>query len=194
MSKNQHDDELDKSDTEHKPAPAQEGEAETEQVIDAVSAFEEERDVEQILAELEAQAAEYLDGWQRARAELANYKKRMERERETLANTLRGDVILALLPVLDDFDLAMNSQSDDIASLEWAGGIALIYRKLQNLLTEFNVTEIEALGQPFAPMMHDAVMQREEPGVESGTVVEVIRKGYLIGEKVLRPSMVVVAA
>ncbi len=141
----------------------------------------------------QAQVAEYLDGWQRARAELANYKKRIDRERAELESMLRSDTIKRLLPVLDDFDRAMDNMPEDIAGREWVEGVALIYRKLQGQLIEMGVSEIEALGQPFDPTQHEAVMQRAVPNVESGHVAEVLRKGYMIKDWVLRPAMVVVA-
>lgn len=150
--------------------------------------------LEDQLAEAQAQAAEYLDGWQRARAELANFKKRTERERSNWQSSLRGEVIVGLLPVLDDFDRAMENMPDDIEDHDWVAGIALIYRKFQTQLKEQGVEEIEALGKPFDPELHDAVMQRDDEDAESGTVVEVLRKGYKLGDKVIRPSLVIVAA
>lgn len=152
-----------------------------------------EKESAAVISELEAKVAEYLDGWQRSRAELANYKKRTDRERDQLSYVLRGEVVLAVLPVLDDFDLAMNNLPEDLSQHEWVSGISIIYRKLQNQLAELGVTQIDALGQPFDPNLHEAVMQREVEGAESNTVVEVMRKGYMIGERVLRPSMVMVA-
>ncbi len=152
------------------------------------------RAVEEQLAEAKAQAAEYLDGWQRARAELANFRKRTERERGEWESTLRGSVIAQLLPILDDFDRAMDNLPPDGQAQEWVEGIALIHRKLQNQLAELGVTEIEAQGKPFDPELAEALMQRESPDHPSGEVIEVVRKGYLIDGRVLRPAMVVVAA
>jgi len=151
---------------------------------------------EEQLAEVEAKANEYLDGWQRARAELANYKKRTEREREQWKQTLQSDILIGLLMVLDDFDRALENKPDlpegDGAS-EWAGGIELIYKKFVGQLDELGVTTIEAINEPFDPAYHEAVMEAESPDHEAGHVMEVVRKGYMIGDKVLRPSMVVVA-
>ncbi len=152
------------------------------------------RAVEDQLAEAKAQAAEYLDGWQRARAELANFRKRTERERSQWESTLRGDAIAQLLPVLDDFDRAMENLPPDGQAQEWVEGIALIYRKLQHQLVELGVSEIEAQGKPFDPELAEALMQRESADYASGEVVEVVRKGYLIDGRVLRPAVVVVAA
>ena len=145
------------------------------------------------LAAAEAQAAEYLSGWQRARAELDNYRKRTERERAQWRASIRGEVIEPLLPILDDFTRAVESRPDGLADDEWANGVELIYRKLQNTLEAMGVTEIEALGEPFDPNRMEAAMQRNVPDAEPETVVEVLRKGYEIEGRVLRPPMVVVA-
>lgn len=155
---------------------------------------EASRAVEDQLADAKAQAAEYLDGWQRARAELANFRKRTERDRSQWESTLRGDAIAQLLPVLDDFDRAMENLPPDGQAQEWVEGIALIYRKLQHQLVELGVSEIEAQGKPFDPELAEALMQRESADYAPGEVVEVVRKGYLIDGRVLRPAVVVVAA
>lgn len=151
-------------------------------------------DLQAQLEEAQAQAAEYLDGWQRARAELANFRKRNERERSQWQIELRAEAIESLLPVLDDFDRAMDNLSDDIREHDWVSGIALIYRKFQTQLNELGVREIPAAGEMFDPELHDAMMSREEPDTESGTIIEVLRKGYTLNERVIRPALVVVAS
>jgi molecular chaperone GrpE len=170
---------------ENQTAFAGEGQAETT----AAPAAPEDR-----VAELEAQAAEYLDGWQRARAELANFRKRTERDREQMASVLRGDVVKQLLPVVDDFDLAVGSLPEDLEGHDWINGVLLIHRKLQSTLAELGVSEIDALGQPFDPAYHEAVMQRESAEHEPHIVIEVMRKGYMIEDRVLRPAMVAVSS
>ncbi len=166
---------------------------ETQEAGQAEAEQEEQADLEAQLAQAQVQVAEYLDGWQRARAELANYKKRVERERDLVRTQLRGDVIAALLPVLDDLDRAMETLPPDLDGHEWVEGLRLIHRKFQTGLTEMGVVEIEAAGQPFDPERHEAVMQRSDPAVEPGMVLEVLRKGYLIDNRVLRAAMVVVS-
>ncbi len=151
-------------------------------------------DLQAQLEEAQAQAAEYLDGWQRARAELANFRKRNERERSQWQIELRAEAIESLLPVLDDFDRAMDNLSDDIREHDWVSGIALIYRKFQTQLNELGVREIPAAGEMFDPELHDAMMSREEPDTESGTIIEVLRKGYTLNERVIRPALVAVAS
>lgn len=169
-------------------ATAQDAAAETDAEAEAGTA-----ELQALLDEAKAEAAEYLDGWQRARAELANFRKRTERDRGQWQISLRGEVINSLLPVLDDFDLAMDNLPDDIKDHDWVAGIALIYRKFQTQLQEQGVEEIPADGEPFDPEVHEAVMRRPEPEAESGTVIEVLRKGYKLEDRVIRPSLVVVA-
>ncbi len=142
----------------------------------------------------QAQAAEYLDGWQRARAELANYRKRVERERADWEVELRAETIKQLLPVLDDFDRAMASLPEHLREDEWVSGVCLIYSKFQTVLRKLEVEEIDALGKPFDPQRHEAVMQRADGSGDPDHVIEVVRKGYVMRDRVLRPAMVVVAA
>jgi molecular chaperone GrpE len=156
----------------------------------------EESELEALRAELakaQAQAAEYLDGWQRARAEFANYKKRVEAERELLRQASNEALLLKLLPVVDDFERAFQTLPEDLADVPWVDGIKLILRKLQGILDSENVTPIEAIGQPFDPLLHQAVMQEETTEHPDGHVIEEMQRGYRLGERVLRPSMVKVA-
>jgi molecular chaperone GrpE len=155
--------------------------------------IEEVPDLETQLKEAEAQAAEYLDGWQRARAELANYKKRAERERGQLVSMIKADVILDLVPILDDLELAVENLPQDLDGHEWASGVLLIQRKLVALLEEMGLEEIEAVGQPFDPELHEAVMQMPSDEHEPGIVVDVLRKGYRMDDRIIRAAMVRVA-
>jgi len=146
------------------------------------------------LGEVQAQAAEYLDGWQRARAEFTNYKKRVEAERENLRRTGNEALLLKLLPVVDDFQRAAQRLPEDLADVPWVEGMAMILRKLQAVLESENVTCMEAVGQPFDPQWHQAVMQEETTEHPDGIVIEELQQGYRLGERVLRPSMVKVAS
>ncbi len=171
-----------------------EAEPETEAEAEAEAETETETpDLQALLEEAKAEAAEYLDGWQRARAELANFRKRTERDRSQWQIMLRGEAINSLLPVLDDFDLAMENLPDDLQDHDWVAGIVLIHRKFQTTLQEQGVEEIPAAGEPFDPEVHEAVMRRPDPEAESGTVIEVLRKGYKLEDRVIRPALVVVA-
>jgi molecular chaperone GrpE len=145
------------------------------------------------LEEQKAKAAEYLDGWQRARAEFANYKKRIEKEQEEMIKSANGAFISRLLPVMDDFERAFQTLPLDLISLTWLEGIALIQRKLQILLEQEDVAVIETEGQIFDPTLHQAVTHEESEEHEEGQIIGEVQKGYKMGDKVLRPSLVRVA-
>ena len=143
----------------------------------------------------QAKAAEYLDGWQRARAELANYKRRIEKEQSEIYQNAAGRIIGRYLEVLDDFDRAMKERpaADNGDLAKWADGTALIYRKLQNVLDAEGVTRIEAEGKEFDPAVHEAVTQEPCDTHPTGHVIAVVRQGYKLGDKVIRPALVRVA-
>jgi molecular chaperone GrpE len=141
------------------------------------------------LAQAEAQAAEYKDQYLRAAADYKNFKRRVEIERAELIRSAGADLILKLLPVLDDFDRAVASIPPEIAATPWWGGTQLIAHKLRLLLESQNVKAIEALGQDFDPNFHEAVLYEDAEG-KDGKVIGELQKGYKLGERVLRPSMV----
>jgi len=147
-------------------------------------------ELEKQLAEAQALAAEYKDGWQRSVAEFQNYRRRIETERAETYQSAVGGIIKRYLPVLDDMERAIGSRPAD---LPWADGVELICRKLQSILEAEGLKRIEAEGQKFDPNFHEAISQEPADGVESGTVLAVIRNGYMLGERVIRPAMVRVA-
>jgi molecular chaperone GrpE len=152
--------------------------------------------VQALQAELDkaqAQAAEYLDGWQRSRAEFANYKRRVEAEREELRRASNEALLLKLLPVVDDFERAFQKIPQEWAASPWVSGISMILRKLQALLESQGVVPIQAAGQPFNPQQHEAVLLEETAEHPDGTVTAEIQRGYRLGERVLRPAQVKVA-
>lgn len=166
----------------------------TELPVDEEEAPAADMSVEEKLAAAEAQAAEYLDGWQRARAEFANARKRLEKSRIEARRNATVEVIGRLLPVLDDFGRALDNVPEAIADDDWFEGMALIHRKLTGILEAENIEPIEAVGVPFDPNYHEAVMQEESDEYESGTVIKELQGGYRLGERVIRPAMVIVAA
>lgn len=148
--------------------------------------------IEELQAQLDeekSKAQSYLASWQRAAADLQNYKRRVEQEREEAARWANASLILNILPVLDDLERALKSLDSRLAGLTWIEGIYQIYRKFQAALGASGVTEIPADGEMFDPRVHEAVMYA--PG-EEGRVVSVVQKGYKLGERVLRPAMVIV--
>ncbi len=150
-------------------------------------------ELEQKLAQAEAQAAEYLDNWRRSIAELSNARKRMQREQEDFIRNASERVLEKLLPVMDDMDRAFANVPADQANCDWVNGFRLIQRKLQGVLDSEGVTPIAAEGQHFDPALHHAVTHEEADGVESGFVIAEVARGYLLGDKILRPAMVRVA-
>ncbi len=141
------------------------------------------------LAQAEAQAADYKDQYLRAAADYKNFKRRSEIERSELIRSAGADLILKLLPVVDDFDRSIASIPPEIASTPWWGGTQLIAHKLRLLLESQNVKTIEATGQEFDPNLHEAVLYEEAEG-QDNKVIAVLQNGYKLGERVLRPSMV----
>src|SRR5512135_3237771 len=125
-------------------------------------------DAEAKAKEMEAKAAQNLDGWQRAVAEFQNYKKRMDRDRESDKAIMKGDLIKRFLPVLDDLERALQNPSEDQA---WVSGIELIKRKLQSILDSEGLKRIEAEGQLFDPNFHEAISFESADGTESGRVI-----------------------
>jgi molecular chaperone GrpE len=140
-----------------------------------------------------AKATEYLDGWQRSRADFANYKKRVERDNADFSATLSASVLTRILPALDDFNLAMKNAPTEGESVKWAEGIALVHKKLNAILENEGIKRIEAEGQPFDPNVHEAVVHADSPEHESGHVIEILRQGYKLGDRILRPVLVKVA-
>ncbi|PJF48075.1 MAG: nucleotide exchange factor GrpE [Candidatus Thermofonsia Clade 3 bacterium] len=146
------------------------------------------------LKEAQAKADEYLDGWQRARAEFANYKKRQEQQNADLRAFATLDLIRKLLPIQDDFERAAKTLPEGIAHMTWIEGVMLIQRKLKLILESEGVKEIEVRkNDPFDPTLHEAISHDEAEGVESGHIIEELQKGYKIGDRVIRPTLVRVA-
>ena len=145
---------------------------------------------EQALAEEKATAERYLANWQRAEADLANYKKRTEQEKSEFTASANSLLMLSILPILDDLERAFSSIPDNLVRLTWVEGIGLIHRKLESVLQAQGLTEIQAIGQPFDPTLHEAVMHEE--GGEEGIVKGELQKGYKLYGRVIRPSLVVV--
>ncbi|HET6478043.1 MAG TPA: nucleotide exchange factor GrpE [Dehalococcoidales bacterium] len=167
-------------------------ESEEKPNIDAVPEVTETEDLEklkQALAEEKAKAEANLAGWQRAQADFMNFKRRSEQEREEYTHFANANLILEFLPVLDDLERALEHTPVKLARMAWVDGVNLIYRKFRATLEAQGLTQIEALGKPFDPNLHEAV--RQDKGIE-GIVIEEIRKGYQLHDKVIRPTMVVV--
>lgn len=142
---------------------------------------------------LQSQMEQYRDGWQRERAEFANFQRRAEREIKTSQQTATGDALKSVLPVLDDFERAMANVPAELSENAWVNGVGMILRKFYRVLENNNVTIVDPTGQPFDPNKHEAIGTDDNPEVPSGTITATMQKGYLIGDRVLRPALVRVA-
>ena len=145
------------------------------------------------LAEKAAKADEYLDKYQRTLAEYDNFRKRTMKEKEQLVSDAKIFTVKGLLPVLDNLERALEAAEAEENENPLKKGFDMIYRSLLDEFEKLGVKEIEALGCEFDPNVHNAVMHIEDETVAENTVVEVFQKGYEIGGKVIRPSMVKVA-
>ncbi|MBI2836610.1 MAG: nucleotide exchange factor GrpE [Chloroflexi bacterium] len=141
------------------------------------------------LAEEKAKAEANLAGWQRAQADLINYRRRSDQEKDETIKFASAAVILNLLPILDDFERAVQSFPPQHAQAGWAEGFRLIERKLRVALEAQGLSTIKAAGEPFDPRLHEAVNQ--DRGKE-GVIVRELEKGYKLHDRVLRPAKVVV--
>jgi len=156
----------------------------------------EEQGLEKLRQELEearAKADEYLDGWQRSQAEFANYRKRQEAEWQQRVQTANATLIVKVLPLLDDLERAAQTIPPGLQELTWVEGVFLIKRKLEMVLESEGVKPIETAAKSFDPLYHEAVTYEEAEGCEDGQIVGEVQRGYMLGERVLRPALVRVA-
>jgi molecular chaperone GrpE len=155
-------------------------------------------EIETLTGQAEAsrvQADEYLNALQRERAEFLNFKRRTAEERQRDLGLAAEDLIRKVLGVADDFDRAIEARPDSIASDPWFEGVSVIDRKLRQLLESEGVSEIAAApGTQFDPREHEAIANVPGTGRPEGEIVEQIRRGYRLRDRVLRPALVAVAA
>ncbi len=178
---------VEEENTETSDAGMESPEVQTAELESLQARLEEE---EAKAREFEARSRENLDGWQRSVAEFQNYKKRIDRDRESDKAIMKGDLIKRFLPALDDLERALQNRPADDA---WASGIELVKRKLQTILEAEGLQRIEAEGADFDPNFHEAISYEPADGVQSGRVIAVVQNGYMLGDHVVRPAMVRVA-
>ncbi len=177
--------------TEEMPADEENAEAEGPPAA-ATPAEEDPQDVEGLRAKLQEErekAQGYLSSWQRAGADYQNFKRRVESERAESGRLATASLVINLLPLVDDIERALKTLDPKLAGLTWIDGIWLIYRKFQAVLENAGVKEIEADGLAFDPNVHEAISAA--PG-EEGKIVSVVQKGSQLGDRVIRPAMVIV--
>lgn len=146
----------------------------------------EDNELNSVKSELE----ETTDRLKRLMAEFDNFKKRSAKEREGLYNSLLSDIVGSFLPVVDNLEKAVNSSTEDEG---YKQGVELVLKQFMDVLSSLGVKEIEGVGSTFNPEYHEAVSSVQDETLGEKEVKEVFRKGYKIGEKVIRHSMVVVA-
>ena len=139
-------------------------------------------------------ARHYYDQWVRTAADLENYKKRAARERQEAIRFANENLIEKLIPILDNFDMAVAATSAPNASLQSVqAGVSMIYQQLKNILSEAGLEEIDASNKAFDPNWHEAVSQQTTNEAPEGQVVQQLRKGYKLRDRLIRPAGVVVA-
>lgn len=151
---------------------------------------EENVTVEDAVVEEKSELEELEDRYKRLMAEFENYKKRSQKERDNLYGMITGDVVSAILPIMDNLEKAANTKTEDT---NYQDGVKMVSKQLSEALVKFGLKEIESVGTTFDPELHDAVSHIEDPEKGVQEIVEEYRKGYKIGNKVVRHSMVIVA-
>ena len=153
----------------------------------------EAREADPLLEELETlkkNLSEQEDKFLRLAAEYDNYRKRTAKEKEALWADVKADTAAAFLPVYDNLERALKQQTADEA---YKKGVEMTMNQLKEVLSKLGLTEIDALGKPFDPNLHNAVMHVEDESLGENTVAEVFQAGFMLGEKVIRFAMVKVA-
>jgi molecular chaperone GrpE len=174
------------------PAGADQGSGATDQG----AADQVEQDLNSLLADAEAKRDEYLDLAKRTQADFENFRRRMAAETQAATGRGRAEVIAAVVPVLDDLERALGAagldpEGDSPDGL--AHGVLLVFRSLREALARHGVEAVDPSGEAFDPQQHEALSTLPGSGADSGTVVEVVQKGYRIGDHLVRPARVVVA-
>ena len=169
------------------------------EVVSEVPAVIAEKEITQLRTELDealVKQKEYLDGWQRERAEFFNYKKRMEREQTQGGQNTFANAVRRYLDIADDLERALKSKNrpKDGEGATWADGIDLIYRKMMAAFEADGVKRIDTTNDKFFdPNLHEAISHEDSPEHESGQIIEVVQPGYSLGARVIRPARVRVA-
>jgi len=145
--------------------------------------------LEEELAAEKEKAAEYLANWQRTQADFINYKRRTEEERAEFNSFANANLVLGILPVLDDMERALEAVPPKYKKNDWVEGVRLVAQKFKTILEGQGVKPIKAMGEVFDPNYHEAL--RQDKGKE-GMIIEEFQKGYLIHDKLLRPARVMV--
>ena len=166
----------------------------TEDLVDNSLANDDQVvDVAELLEELQKSNDQNLDLAQRAQAELANYRKRVDDERLAQQQYANSRLIIRLLPIVDELEMALEHSGDIEINASWLDGIKLIHRKVIQMLEAEGLHKIDAIGQAFDPLQHEAVSTEDSNEVATGYILEVLRNGYKLHDRIIQPAQVVVA-
>lgn len=185
---------MSKEDKNNKPTETEEVVYESENTDgeDTVHFVEKIKKLKAELENCRKEKQEYLDGWQRAKADFINFKKRSEEDKKEIVKYATEEFILEIIPALDSFEHAFRDKKDlDKSGTEWRQGIEFIYSQLKNVLTNHGVTEVNPQNEMFDPNLHHSIdvvgVEKEE---DIGKIIDVIQKGYKLGDKIIRhPSV-----
>ena len=171
-----------------------EGLTESEQAADEQPSAESTDFFAESLAALQKERDQYYDRLLRTQAEFENYRRRVEKEKSDLRFATKQEILRELLNVLDACERGMLSMDNHEASLEtYREGYELLYKQIKNLLTKYGVEPIEAVGQAFDPNVHEAILHEASPVHDEGEVIDELKKGYRLKDRLLRPAQVKVA-
>lgn len=161
---------------------------------EALSGTSKIKKLQEKIKTLEKEKQEYLDGWQRARADYANLQKTTDDDKKRLKALVTEDILQELIPVIDSFLMAMaNKETWEKVDPAWRTGVEYIYQQLMNTLEQRGLTLFGEIEESFDPIKHEAVSEEQtDDGAKDHTIAKVIQKGFMLGESVLRPARVVV--
>ena len=191
---NPSEDEMDKENRNNNENEESSGDSAAEAELMVGMSVDEYEQLQNELDQAREEAQKNLDGWQRALADYNNLRRRTEMERSQMKVEAVGSVVRPFLDVLDDLELAVRNRPAEKVGNGWGEGIELVYRKLLSSLESQGIVQIEALGKELDPRFHEAIMQDESDEYDSGIVMDVLKPGYMAGERVIRPAIVRVAA
>lgn len=166
-----------------------------EEMSEEVSSFKKKSDSAKVseLDTLKKERGEYLEGWQRAKADLINFKKDIEQEKKKIREYASEDVVSDLIPVLDSFDMAFRDKvAWEKTPENWRQGIEYIYNQLLAVLEKNGVTQLNPIEQMFEPATHESISTREVGEADNGRILEVVQKGYKLHTKLIRAPKVIV--
>ena len=143
--------------------------------------------------ELQRQRDDYYDRLLRKTAEFDNYRKRVDRDRQSMAESATADLVRDLLPLVDDLERALRAETASEGAQAYRAGVELIHRQLLEILRKRGVRQIDALGADFDPHYHEAVSHEAAEGRRDGEIIEELGRGYMLGDRLIRPSIVKVA-